>query len=84
MSRFVWEPSARADLRRIGQDQALAILRALGRYDRTGAGDIRKLIDDRQERYRFRVGDWRVILKAEGKGVIRVYSVDNRKDAYRM
>jgi hypothetical protein len=29
------------------------------------------------------VGDWRVILKAEGKGVYRVYSVDNRKDAYR-
>jgi len=83
VSRFAWEPAARADLRRIGQSQALTILRALGRYGRTGVGDIRKLTGDRLERYRFRVGDWRVILKAEGGGVYRVYSVDNRKDAYR-
>ncbi len=84
MSRFAWEPAARADLRRIGQEQALAILRALGRYGRTGIGDIRKLTDDPEERYRFRVGDWRVVLKAEGQGVYRIYSVDHRKDAYRM
>jgi len=61
----------------------LTILHALGRYGRTGAGDIRKLTTDQQGRYRFRVGDWRVILKPEGNHVIRVYSVDNRKDAYR-
>jgi mRNA-degrading endonuclease RelE of RelBE toxin-antitoxin system len=83
MSRFAWEPAARADLRRIERNQALTILHALGRYGRTGVGDIRKLTADQQGRYRFRVGDWRVILKPEGNDVFRVYSVDNRKDAYR-
>jgi mRNA-degrading endonuclease RelE of RelBE toxin-antitoxin system len=83
LSRFAWEPSARAGLRRIGQDQALAILHALDRYGRAGIGDIRKLTDDKEGRYRLRVGDWRILLKVEAKGVYRIYSVENRKNAYR-
>ena len=43
MSRFAWEPSARAGLRRIEQKQALSILHSLDRFGKTGAGDIRKL-----------------------------------------
>lgn len=83
MSRFAWEPSARAGLRRIEQKQALGILHALDRFGKTVVGDIRKLTDDAKARYRLRLGDWRVILKSEGADTFRVYSVDNRKDAYR-
>ena len=59
MSRFVWEPIARADLRSIEQTQALGILHAMDRFAKTGAGDVRKLTDDKQGRYRLRVGNWR-------------------------
>jgi mRNA-degrading endonuclease RelE of RelBE toxin-antitoxin system len=83
VSRFFWEPAARTALRKIDQVQAIAILRALGRFGNTGSGDLLKLTDDKEGRYRFRVGDWRVILKREGEDAFRVYTVDNRKDAYR-
>lgn len=82
MSHFAWEITAQADLRRIKRDQALMILRALGRFGRTGVGDVRKLTGDKLGRYRFRIGDWRVLFKPEAGGLYRIYSVDNRKDAY--
>jgi len=83
LSRFAWEPTARADLRGIDRAQALNILHSLDRFGKTGVGDIRKLTGDKQGRLRFRVGNWRIILKPEGHGIFRVYSVDDRKDAYR-
>lgn len=83
MSRFAWEPTARTGLRGIDQAQALSILRALDRFGKTGAGDIRKLTGDKQGRFRIRVGNWRIILRREGHDAFRVYSVDDRKDAYR-
>jgi len=83
LSRFVWEPRARAGLRGIDQEQALGILHALDRFGKTGAGDVRKLTGDKQGRVRIRVGNWRIILRREGYDAFRVYSVDDRKDAYR-
>jgi mRNA-degrading endonuclease RelE of RelBE toxin-antitoxin system len=83
LSRFAWEPRARADLRGIDQAQALSILHALNRFGKTGVGDIRKLAGDKQGRIRIRVGNWRIILRREGHDAFRVYSVDDRKDAYR-
>jgi hypothetical protein len=56
---------------------------ALGRFGRTGTGDIRKLTDDKLGRYRFRIGNWRVILKPEADDAYRVYSIGDRKDIYR-
>jgi len=56
---------------------------ALDRFGKTGAGDIRKLTVDKQGRFRIRVGTWRIILRREGRDAFRVYSVDDRKDAYR-
>jgi mRNA-degrading endonuclease RelE of RelBE toxin-antitoxin system len=31
--------------------------------------------------YRFRVGDWRVLVRAEGE-VLRVFRIDHRRDVY--
>jgi hypothetical protein len=57
LKRFTFTDSAKADLRRIEKDEALGILKALARFGREGAGDVKKLVDDPQGRYRFRVGD---------------------------
>ena len=46
--RFNWTGEARTDLRRIRKEQVLDILKALDRFSREGAGDIRKLTDDAQ------------------------------------
>ncbi|MCU1334552.1 MAG: type toxin-antitoxin system RelE/ParE family toxin [Bryobacterales bacterium] len=83
MKRFLWEPSARADLRRIEQPQALVILQALTRFARGCGGEVKKLTDDVQNRYRLRVGDYRVLFAFENRDTLHILSVENRKDAYR-
>ena len=83
MKGFVWEPSARADLRRVEQPQTLAILRALTRFVRGQGGEVKKLTDDVQGRYRLRVGDYRILFTFEDRDTLHIFSVENRKDAYR-
>ncbi len=83
MKKFQWEPSARADLRHIRQPQALAILHALTRFADGKGGDLKKLTDDPQGQFRLRVGDWRVLFSFEAPDTLHIYSVENRKDAYR-
>ena len=51
--RFVWDPAARADLRRIDPDTAMRILLALTRYAETNEGDV-KMLTDREGLYRLR------------------------------
>jgi len=80
--RFAWTDEARADLRRIRKEQALTILKALTRFANEGLGDVKKLTDDPRQRYRFRVGDYRVFFRFE-KDTIHVLSVEERRDAYR-
>ena len=83
MKQFVWEPSAKTDLRRVEQTQALAILQALTRFARGEGGDVKKLTGDLQRRFRLRVGDWRVLFTFEKPDTLHIYSVENRRDAYR-
>jgi mRNA-degrading endonuclease RelE of RelBE toxin-antitoxin system len=83
VKRFVWEPSARADLRRIEQPQALIILQALTRFVRGQGGEVKKLTDDVQNRYRLRVGGYRVLFTFENPDTLHILSIENRKDAYR-
>jgi len=82
LKRFTFTDWAKADLRRIEKEEALVILKALARFGREGAGDVKKLVDDPQGRYRFRVGDWRVFFRFEVNNTIHVVGVENRKDAY--
>jgi mRNA-degrading endonuclease RelE of RelBE toxin-antitoxin system len=83
VKRFAWEPAARADLRRIEQKQAVQILHALSDFSKSGNGDLKKLVGDTLGRYRLRVGDWRILFRFEKANMIRILSVENRKDAYR-
>jgi len=81
--RITWTDEAKADIRGIGKEHALVILKALARFAREGTGDVRKLTDDAQDRYRFRVGDYRVFFRFEKDDCIHVLSVENRREAYR-
>lgn len=82
MNRVTFTQTAKSDLRKIEQKQALVILKALARLNRTGLGDVKKLEDDRLERYRLRVGDWRVFFRYLPGNDLVVVGVENRKDAY--
>ena len=81
MTKFVWEPAARADLRRLDRDRAMRILLALTRYGETGEGDV-KALTDRQGLLRLRIGKWRVFLDKDQPGVTRIHGIDNRGQAY--
>jgi mRNA-degrading endonuclease RelE of RelBE toxin-antitoxin system len=83
VTRFAWEPAARADLRRIEQEQAIQILHALSDFSESGNGDVKKLVGDILGRYRLRVGDWRILFRFEKANLMRILSVENRKDACR-
>jgi mRNA interferase RelE/StbE len=82
----IWQRRALAELAELTRRDrrtALRISRAVDRYAETGYGDVRKLagLDDR---YRLRVGGYRVIFRFEdGQLVIVVLRVRNRREAYR-
>jgi len=46
-------------------------------------GKIKRLTGDLHDRYRFRLGDWRVLFQYEESQTIHVYAVGNRKNIYR-
>jgi mRNA-degrading endonuclease RelE of RelBE toxin-antitoxin system len=78
---FVWEPAARADLRRLDRDTAMRILRAITRYAASGEGDAKRLTD-REGLYRFRIGKWRVFFDLDAPDTVRIHGIDNRGQAY--
>jgi mRNA-degrading endonuclease RelE of RelBE toxin-antitoxin system len=55
----------------------------LSNFSESGNGDVKKLVGDTLGRYRLRVGDWRILFRLEKASLIRIWSVENRKDAYR-
>ena len=60
--KFIWDPAARADLRRLDRDTAMRILLALTRYAEIGEGDVKRMTD-REGLCRLRVGKWRVFFR---------------------
>ena len=78
--RFVWDPAARADLRRIDRDTAMRILLALTRYGETNEGDV-KMLTDREGLCRLRVSKWRILFDLEAD-VAHIRGIDNRGQAY--
>ena len=83
---FRWRERAVRQLRAIPQPTALTILRALtplGEDPRRPDADIKKLADY-SDRYRLRVGDYRVIYEITDEQLtILVVGVGHRREAYR-
>lgn len=79
---FVWSPSARVELRRVGRETAMRILLALTRFARTGLGDVKALEGGLSGTFRLLVGDWRIRFKRLADGAIQVLAVENRGQAY--
>jgi mRNA interferase RelE/StbE len=81
VKRFVWEPAARADLRRLDRATAMRILLTRTRYGQSGEGDV-KLLTDGEGLYRLRIGKWRVFFDLDTPDLIRIHGIDNRGQAY--
>jgi mRNA interferase RelE/StbE len=83
---FRWRERAVRQLRAISQPAALTILRALtplGDDPRRQDADIKKLTGY-ADRYRLRVGDYRVIYEiADEQLIILIVVVGHRREAYR-
>jgi mRNA interferase RelE/StbE len=83
---FRWRERAVRQLRVIPQSAALTILRALtplGEDPRRPDADIKKMVGH-GDRYRLRVGDYRVIYEiADEQLIILVVGVGHRREAYR-
>lgn len=81
-----WREQAVRQLRAIPQPAALTILRALtqlGDDPRRPDSNVKKLADY-EDRYRLRVGDYRVIYDVmEGQLVVLVLSLGHRREIYR-
>jgi mRNA interferase RelE/StbE len=83
---FRWRERAVRQLRAVPQQMALTILRALtplGDDPRRQDADIKKL-GGYSDRYRLRVGDYRVIYEiADAQLIILNVGVGHRREAYR-
>lgn len=83
---FRWRERAVKQLRAIPQPAALTILRALaplGDDPRRTDADIKKLAGH-EDRYRLRVGDYRIIYEIiDGQLVILIVGVGHRREIYR-
>jgi mRNA-degrading endonuclease RelE of RelBE toxin-antitoxin system len=78
-----WTTEARADIRAIDRDTALRLLKALDRFLKTDAGNVKQLEGFDPPLFRLRVGAWRFIYRKQADDVIEVIRVRNRKEAYR-
>jgi mRNA-degrading endonuclease RelE of RelBE toxin-antitoxin system len=81
--RILWSTEARADIRAIDRETALRLLKALDRFVKTDAGNVKQLEGFDPPLFRLRVGAWRFIYRKAGDNAIEVVRVRNRKEAYR-
>jgi len=80
---IVWSRPAERDLRRLDPVVAERITDAIERLATTGQGDVRPL-QGRDQQWRLRVGDWRVIFSYQSTVItILVIRVLPRGRAYR-
>jgi mRNA-degrading endonuclease RelE of RelBE toxin-antitoxin system len=79
--KFIISDTVQAQFRKIDQANALAILRKLDRFEQTGVGDVKQLVDIHPPELRLRHGDFRVRFYATAE-TIELISVTNRKKSY--
>ena len=61
----------------------MRLLKALDRFEKIEAGNVKQLEGFEPPLFRLRVGAWRFIYRKAGDNAIEVVRVRNRKDAYR-
>ena len=71
---------ALSQLRGLSKDQRRRIGQRLTNLQNNWSGDVKKLAA-KEQKYRLRVGDYRVLFRLEGK-LIAIYAVKDRKEAY--
>jgi mRNA-degrading endonuclease RelE of RelBE toxin-antitoxin system len=81
--RVIFSLEARADLRAIDREIALRLLKSLAQFLASDTGNVKQLKGFDPPQYRLRVGNWRIIFRKSGDGVIEIVRVRNRREAYR-
>ena len=76
-----WSEKARRDVRSIEQATALQILRTIGRFLKTGEGDLKQMTDVYPPMLRLRAQNHRVLLRDQGD-YYEVVRVGDRKNIY--
>jgi mRNA-degrading endonuclease RelE of RelBE toxin-antitoxin system len=77
-----WTEEFQAQLRRIDQKTAHRILEAISRLVLLQEGQVKKLQGIHPPEYRLRVGEYRVLFRRKGRGIL-VFAVSTRQGAYR-
>ncbi len=78
-----WSAPAERDLRRLDPETALRVKAGVERLAVAGQGDVKRL-QGREDEWRLRVGDWRVLFRFyHSARILRVLRVRHRSDAYR-
>lgn len=82
---IIWREQASETLEAIKRrNPALAerLHKHIEAFGETGRGDFRKL-EGRGDRWRLRIGDWRVVFLFHPPGALTILTIANRRDAYR-
>lgn len=78
----IWSDGASSDLAALDKTVARRVVAAVDRLAAKNQGNVKHLKGS--QRYRLRVGDWRVIFQREpSKKTLRIERVAHRSDAYR-
>jgi mRNA interferase RelE/StbE len=80
--RIEWLSEAKADLRALDRHTAMRLFEGIFRFTRTGSGDLNTLHGELAGAFRLRPGDYRVLFTLQD-GVMRIFGVRHRSEAYR-
>ena len=80
--QLIYTTRAARDIRKLGNSTKLRVKMALERYADTPLQFAQRLTNSELGTYRFRVGDYRVIIDVEDDKVI-ILRVGHRRDIYR-
>ena len=82
--RLEWKRSALRTLHRLDKPTRVRIGDAVRQFTETGSGDVKALSGEDADKYRLRVGGWRVVFTRDDDVlVITVVRVGPRGDVYK-
>jgi mRNA interferase RelE/StbE len=81
-SQVRWTSRAEKDLERLDRKTQQRIVAAVDRFAQTGQGDVKRLQGVREETFRLRVGEWRVLFSQEETLLILILRALPRSGAY--